>query len=217
MTSYPSPLITERWAEWERRLARLEAFLGSGLAGSDQTIKGSHDRLDALLGAGVAVANLANNIAVNANVKLATIAKGNITDNVATGIFTVTTTNETGDNDGGGYSCWVFSLVGHGLAAATTNAAARGELAVFTHVNKNDGSADNDMFEIHDTITESVTDGAARGISTIAMTAVATSNYVTTFTAQVDLSGTDVEKVELTCFVVLAWYGYSTAPVIAAA
>jgi len=47
------PTLLSRIAELERRIATLEQGGGSGLTGTDQTIKGCHDRLDSLLGAGV--------------------------------------------------------------------------------------------------------------------------------------------------------------------
>lgn len=46
------PSLTDRIAALERRLAELEQQGETGLAGTDQNIKDSHDRLDALLGAG---------------------------------------------------------------------------------------------------------------------------------------------------------------------
>lgn len=46
------PTLLDRIREIERRLALLETGAGTGLSGTDQTIKGSHDRLDSLLGAG---------------------------------------------------------------------------------------------------------------------------------------------------------------------
>jgi len=46
------PDLLTRIKAIERRLGLLETEGMSGLAGTDQTIKGSHDRLDALMGAG---------------------------------------------------------------------------------------------------------------------------------------------------------------------
>lgn len=48
------PGLGARIRRIEARLAALEALLGSGILGTDQTIKGCHDRLDAILGEGVA-------------------------------------------------------------------------------------------------------------------------------------------------------------------
>jgi len=44
--------LLDRIVEMERRIAILEAGTGTGLGGTDQTIKGCHDRLDAIMGAG---------------------------------------------------------------------------------------------------------------------------------------------------------------------
>lgn len=46
--------LLDRLIELERRIAILEAGTGTGLGGTDQTIKGCHDRLDAIMGAGKA-------------------------------------------------------------------------------------------------------------------------------------------------------------------
>lgn len=51
--------LGDRLLEMERRLAMLEAASGAGLLGTDQTIKGCHDRLDAILGAGNATVTTA--------------------------------------------------------------------------------------------------------------------------------------------------------------
>jgi hypothetical protein len=48
------PSMFDRLEQMESRLAALEANTHTGILGTDQTIKGSHDRLDALMGAGVA-------------------------------------------------------------------------------------------------------------------------------------------------------------------
>lgn len=44
--------LLDRIVELGRRIAILEAGTGTGLGGTDQTIKASHDRLDAIMGAG---------------------------------------------------------------------------------------------------------------------------------------------------------------------
>ena len=46
------PTLLERIADLERRIAELEREGVTGLTGTDQTIKDSHDRLDSILGAG---------------------------------------------------------------------------------------------------------------------------------------------------------------------
>ena len=46
------PTILARLRDLEARITALEAGTATGLSGTDQTIRGSHDRLDSLLGAG---------------------------------------------------------------------------------------------------------------------------------------------------------------------
>ena len=50
--SATGPDLVDRIARLEAELKAMQAAQQTGVLGSDQTIKGSHDRLDALLGAG---------------------------------------------------------------------------------------------------------------------------------------------------------------------
>ncbi len=207
--------ILDRIADLDKRLRKLEASGGSGLSGTDQTIAGSHDRLDALLGAGVASANLVSGVAIGTNVILATIRKTGIADNVATGIFSVTTPNPAGSNDGGAYTCRVFTTVTHLATATSTNAAVEANDTLFQAVGKNDGTSATAIGEITEGGT-SATDGATRSIGAVTPSLNAASAYQTDFRLTVDLTGTDVQTAEATCFIVLIWSGYGSAPVIAA-
>lgn len=216
MSNYPSPLITDRWADYERRLARLEALLGSGISGTDQTIKGSHDRLDALLGAAGASANLVNGVSIGTYAMHATITKSGIVDNTPTAIFTVTTTNEDGSNDGGGFTCKVETLVGHGIASDAANLAIEWNYSVFQRINKADGTDYSALGEIYEGAS-TASASATRDIGATTPSIAGTSDYVTTFSIQTDLTGSGVGDAQVVCFVTLLWWGYQHAPVIAAA
>jgi len=90
------------------------------------------------------------------------ITKLGIADNVATPLFTVTTTNEAGSADGGAYFCQVTALIAHAATSATTNAAAKAFQARFTRAMIGAGSgALSAVTEDHDD-TAADTDPATR-------------------------------------------------------
>lgn len=183
--------ILGRIDDIERRLRGLEAGGGTMLSGSDRTMQ------------------------IRTNVKLATIRKTGIADNSATGIFSVTTTNESGSNDGGAYTCRVYTTVTHLATATSTNAAVEYNDSVFQKVSKSDGTSATALGEITEA-PSSATAGATRDIGAVTPALNAASNYQTDFRLTIDLTGTDPQTAEATCFIVLIWSGYSTAPVIAA-
>jgi hypothetical protein len=87
--------LLDRLHDLEQRLAALERSGGSGLSGTDQTIKGSHDRLDAGYGAGNAgppttpTANLL--LALNASAQLPAHTVGGVLNTTGGTTQTVTT------------------------------------------------------------------------------------------------------------------------------
>lgn len=208
--------ILDRIADLDKRLRRLEASGGSGLSGTDQTIAGSHDRLDALLGAAGATANLVNGVAIGTYAIHATITKSGIADNSATPIFTVTTTNESGSTDGGGFTCKVEALIGHAIASDATDLAIEWNYSVFQRINTADGTDYGAIGEIYEGASTAST-SATRDIGATTPSIALTSNTVTTFSIQTDLTGSGVTTAQVVCFVTLLWYGYLHAPVIAAA
>lgn len=149
--------------------------------------------------------------------KVAVFTKTAIADNVATAIFTVTTVNESGSTDGGGYICHTISMCGHALTNDTTNAAARMHEGVFIRVNKNDGVNADYEVQLHETASGAATASATRDLDTISGSVTDTSNTVATYNLQFDLTGTGVTTGQVVCWVELLWYGFLTAPVLAAA
>ena len=202
--------ILDRINMLEDRVNYLERGAAVGITGTDQTIKGSHDRLDALLGAGVTpVGDVSYR-------RFAVFTKTGINDNAETAIFTVTTTNETGSNDGGGFVCDCSCLIGHAITSTTTNSAIVWDHCVFQRINIADGTDYGDIGEITEGgATES--SGATRGIVSVSPTITLTSNYVTTFNLTVDLDGSSVSTAQAVVRVEMLWWGYNTAPVLAAA
>lgn len=86
------PGISERLLQIERRLAALEAAQGGGILGTDQTIKASHDRVDALLGAGNA--SVTTGLVTNLNADLLDGQHASAFDGISTWRVN-TTTDET--------------------------------------------------------------------------------------------------------------------------
>lgn len=144
------------------------------------------------------------------------VVKTGITDNVATGIFRITTTNESGSTDGGGYACYVHALVAHGVSSTSSNAAAKSFTGHFARAAKSDGTGANSaVSEISETAS-GVTTGLTRDIGTVTMTVVETSEYLNDVTFQIDATGSGATTPALYVYVRLIWAGYLTAPVLTA-
>jgi len=147
------------------------------------------------------------------------VVKTGLSDNVATAVFTITTTNEAGDTDGGGFYCHVRALVGHGIANNAANDAAMAYQGAFVRAALNTGAGGNSTVVdlVNSTTLRAATNALARQIDRITMTVTETSEYVQTVNFTVDLSGASVGTAEVIAEVELIWYGYLTAPIIAAA
>ena len=63
-------------------------------------------------------------VATAAGVERAVIHKDGIADNTATALFTITTTNESGNTDDGAYTCFIKGMVGHRICLLYTSDAA---------------------------------------------------------------------------------------------
>jgi len=247
--------LLDRIRALEARIDYLERGQAVGITGTDQTIKGCHDRIDAMIGAGVATppttptanrvlamngsaqwpacvvggtlgitgaATLDSTISVAGQETFMTYSgralftKTGISDNVQTNIFTVTTTNESGSTDGGGFVCFCNCLIGHAIASNATDLAIRAAHCVFQRINKADGTASSAMGEIWEGgVTASAS--ATRSIASVTPGQTATSNYVTTMWLTIDLTGTSVTTAQAVVAVELIWWGYLHAPTLAAA
>ncbi len=209
VTGYPSPIITDRWADWERRLARVEALVGGAVIGTDQTIKGSHDRLDTLLGAGGAGLS---------QCRVASFVKTGISDNTATAVFTITTTNETGSADGGAWVAHIFALASVDATSVATAAAVKGAQGTIQHSINDAGSAATTVDQWHSG-TNAPTHAGIVDVGTVTITATDTSAYTVTVNITIDATGVFGAVIGCQCvmMVVLEWTGFTTAPVMAAA
>lgn len=144
------------------------------------------------------------------------IVKTGIADNVATGILSITTTNESGSTDGGGYACYVHALVAHGVSSTSSNAATKSFTGHFARAAKSDGVGVNSaVTEISETGSGATT-SLTRDIGTVTMTVTETSEYQNDVTFQIDATGSGATTPALYMYVRLIWAGYLTAPTLTA-
>lgn len=144
--------------------------------------------------------------------------KTGISDNVATSVFTITTTNESGSTDAGGYACDVYAMIGHAVTdGAATNTAVKSFRAHFARAMEDGGTGVNSaVSEISETGSAATT-SLTRDISTVTMTVSETSEYVQAVQFQIDLTGSGVTTAQVICLVRLVYYGFTTPPVLAQA
>lgn len=135
-------------------------------------------------------------------------------DNVATGIFKVSTTDEA-SNDGGSYACFVLADCAHADAPSSQYVAARAYLGAFAHASKNDGTGvDSAVTELLESASAATASGT-RDIAGVVMT-VATSGFDTTASFAIDVNGSTPANGFVSCWVLVLYSGYTTPPVIAA-
>jgi hypothetical protein len=145
-----------------------------------------------------------------------TAYKTNIADNTATSMFRVTTTDETGNADGGGYAVFVRALVGHALVNNTGGAAAGAYTFAFSRALLGAGTGANSVITAVAPAGTATTSAPARDIASVTASLVETSEYQNDFRLTIDLSGSSVSTANVVLEVTLLWYGFSTAPVLSA-
>jgi len=148
----------------------------------------------------------------------AVINKYAIADNVATPIFTVTTTDETGSDDAGVYLVVVEGLISHGAGSSgSVNTAVKRFRGAFSRAmcNAGTGALSAVTEDADDTLIE--TDAAARSIGNVTLTVAETSEYLTTASITVDLAGSSVATAQLLLTLTLYWLGFLTPPLLAPA
>jgi len=144
-------------------------------------------------------------------------SKAGIADNTDTALFTITTTNETGDVDGGAYTCKIKLLIAHAATAgASAEAVVYGEY-VFSRVMVGAGTGQNSAVAVLYQSASNASSAGTRDIGTITVSVSETSEYVQSVNIQVDLTGSSVYQAEVVSTVELNWYGFTHAPTIASA
>lgn len=137
-----------------------------------------------------------------------------LADNAATDVFRIETTNESGSTDGGGYSVFVHSLIGHALSDAATDAAVKSFAAHWGRVMVGAGTGVNTaVSEISESASAAST-GATRDINTVTLTLVENSEYQIDVQMMIDLTGSGVTTAQVVSYVRLIWWGFETAPVL---
>lgn len=146
------------------------------------------------------------------------VKKTGIVDNTATEIFTITTTDEAGNNDGGVYYMVFEGIIVHVGGVAGDNAVlgldwrfARAMRAAGTGQNSSAVNCDTGYV-----IAESE-GGSTKGIATCVWTITETSEYVMSIKAQPNLDGSAVTTATIVGMVTLYYVGFTTAPVITSA
>ncbi len=168
------------------------------------------------------VANVAADAAGNLKLtgaahKTVFVTKASIPDNSPTAVFTITTTDEAGSNDGGAYVCRVRGAVGLGTPTISYPAM-RYFAAHFSRSVISTGAA-----AYESAVTEEYDDALSLraagnySVDGVTLTLTATSPYVLTVNLTVDVSGVSYNVSTALMEVELLWQGFTTAPVIAVA
>lgn len=160
---------------------------------------------------------LTGQIKQSTNVIRAAFSSLAIADNVATSVFTITTTDEAGSTDGGGYSVWMHWLVGHVITNNSGNSAAKSLTAQFCRAMRGAAAGANSAISEVIETASAATASATRDIGTVTVTVVETSEFIQTVQITVDLTGSAVGNGQVMVLVELVWSGFLTAPVLAAA
>ena len=141
-----------------------------------------------------------------------TIARLAVPDATTSSILKITTVNETGDNDGGGYRCDMKVHVFSGANGTDEVTASKGGHYWFSRAVNKYGAGTN-------TAVEGATDAASArtdvtlDITTITPTVTETTEYLQTVNLNVELTGT-LTTCYVVCEVDLEWYGFLTSPTI---
>jgi len=154
--------------------------------------------------------------AVGTYTLLKTISKTGISDNTATPVLTITTTNETGSNDGGAWVAHIFALAGAAATSTETNMASVAIQAGIAHTVEANGASSVTSLNTWHTGTTAPIAPASRDITTATITATDTSAYAVTVNVTIDWTGIFATTGQCIMFVALEWTGFLTPPVISA-
>jgi hypothetical protein len=146
------------------------------------------------------------------------VKKTGMADNTATEVFTITTTNEAGSNDGG-----VWSLVFLGMAChGTLPAGDCSVIAVHATISRAMGAAGAGVSGAASGLGPAAANVSANnaGNKTVvnpSITLVETSEYISSIKFQVDLQGAVITTGEVYGMVELIYAGFTTPPVVTSA
>jgi len=213
--------LLARIAQLDLRLAHLEASEYVAEAGDADTVDTLHAAASGA-DAHVLATDASGGITLNGQYKrVVSAAAGRVeadiykdtVDNSATAVFTITTTNEAGDNDAGVYSVLVHAIGYANRREASSTEASRDYFGAFGRSMRANGAGVNSaVTDIYKSASID-TDPATRSVTTLTMTVAETSEYVQTVSFLVDVtSGNPGVLVHAE----LIWSGFTTPPTIAA-
>jgi hypothetical protein len=139
-----------------------------------------------------------------------------LVDNTATEIFTVTTTNEAGNTDGGVWTARFMGLVQHVGGSAGDNAGGFTE-CMPTRASRADGTGQVGIYSGSILGLAESEGGTTKGIASVTWTIAETSEYVTSVRVTVDLDGNAVTTATVVGMVFLWYNSFVTPPVITSA
>jgi hypothetical protein len=137
-----------------------------------------------------------------------------LTDNAATAVATITTTNETGSTDAGGYAVFARVLVFDGSSTAT-DAATKGLTVQWARAMEDAGTGVNTAVTEDVETASAATTGAQADIGTLTVSLTETSEYVITINVLADHTGVLASALTCVMAIDLLWYGFLTPPTIA--
>jgi hypothetical protein len=145
------------------------------------------------------------------------VKKTSIADNVATEVFTITTTDEAASTDGGVYGVEVDVIAEHYGGPSGDNAVVAGKYR-FARAMRSAATGQNSaVVEVGETAAAESEGGTTKGIAAVTMTVVETSEFVQSVKFTVDLDGNAVTTARIMGMVQLIYDGFTTPPVITSA
>ena len=142
------------------------------------------------------------------------VRKTAIADNSATEVFTITTTDETGSNDGGSYFVVIEGMATHGVGPTADTAVMGGQYLFGRALNGAGTPGTNSaVVEGAETAVAASTAGT-KTITTVTFTVVETSEYIVSVRVTIDLAGTTVTTGTWHGMVTLYYMGFTTPPVV---
>ena len=140
------------------------------------------------------------------------ITEASVPTNIATTIATIKTTDEDGNNDGGGWACFMNLLVSAGASPSSSNAATKSQCVMFNGAQNAYGTSSLSPVTTISTTSSAATNSNGRDVGTITVSLKAVDNYTTEIQATVDFSGSGSGNI--IAIIDLVYKGYLTAPTI---
>ena len=138
-----------------------------------------------------------------------------LVDNTATEVFTITTTDEAGNNDGGVYYCEITGIATHGIGP-TGDTSVAGYKIAFARAMRSTGAGQVSAIGPYTggaMIAESE-GGTTKGLVTPVLTVVETSEFVMSVRFAVNIDGTTITTANVYGMVTLYYAGFTTPPAV---